>query len=76
MRIERKKRAPDKGGNRAPHTQKGINKRSLSVQFIGQAAQMTGTSAEAKERAVAAFHERLVVLERQLGRIQEDLQLG
>jgi hypothetical protein len=37
---------------------------------------MHGTSAEAKERAVAAFYERIVVLEGQLGRIQENLQLG
>jgi hypothetical protein len=46
------------------------------VQFMGKVGQLNGTSAEAKEKAVAAFYERMVVLERQLGRIQEDLQLG
>lgn len=46
------------------------------VQFIGKVGDLNGTSAEAKEKAIAAFYERMVVLERQLGRIQEDLQLG
>jgi hypothetical protein len=46
------------------------------VQFIGKVGDLNGTSTEAKEKAIAAFYERLVVLERQLGRIQEDLQLG
>jgi hypothetical protein len=35
-----------------------------------------GTSAEARERAVAAFCERLTVLEGQLARIHEELRLG
>ena len=34
-----------------------------------------GTSAEVREKARAVFYERLVVVERQLGRIREDLQL-
>ncbi|MCI0462700.1 MAG: hypothetical protein L0Z62_37605 [Gemmataceae bacterium] len=46
------------------------------IQFIGTVGNLNGTSAEAKEKAVAAFYDRIVVLERQLGRIQEDLQLG
>lgn len=46
------------------------------VEFICQVGTLNGTSAEAKEKAVAAFHERMAVLERQLGRIQEDLRLG
>jgi hypothetical protein len=29
-----------------------------------------------KERAVTAFHERMLLLESQLGRIQEGLRLG
>jgi hypothetical protein len=37
---------------------------------------LNGTSAEAKDKAVAVFYERMVVLERQLGRIQEELHLG
>jgi hypothetical protein len=46
------------------------------VQFMCQVGGLGGTSAEAKERAVVAFCERLTVLERQLGRIQEELRLG
>ncbi len=46
------------------------------VQFMCQIGTLSGTSAEAKDKAVLAFYERLAVLERQLGRIQEDLQLG
>jgi hypothetical protein len=34
------------------------------------------SSAEAKDRAVTAFHERLSVLESELNRIREDLELG
>jgi hypothetical protein len=34
-----------------------------------------GTSAEVREKALTVFYERLVVVERQLGRIREDLQL-
>jgi hypothetical protein len=45
------------------------------IQFIREVG-LNGTSAEAKAQAVAAFHERLVVLESQLCRIQEDLRLG
>jgi hypothetical protein len=46
------------------------------VQFIGSAPRLTGTSSEAKEKAVAAFYERMVVLERQLSRIHEELKCG
>jgi len=46
------------------------------VQFIGQIGSLNGSSAEAKEQAVTAFYERMLVAERQLGRIQEDLRLG
>jgi hypothetical protein len=46
------------------------------IQFMCAVGSLNGTSAEAKERAVTAFYERMVVLERQLDRIQEDLQLG
>jgi len=46
------------------------------VQFMCQVGSLAGTSAEAKATAVATFLERLTVLERQLGRIQEDLRLG
>jgi len=46
------------------------------IQFMGQIGSLNGTSAEAKERAVAAFYECLAVLEGRLSRIHEDLQLG
>jgi hypothetical protein len=46
------------------------------IQFMSQISTMNGTSTEAKDKAVAAFYERMVVLERHLGRIQEELQLG
>ena len=46
------------------------------VQFIGSARRLNGTCAEAKEKAVADFYERMVVLERQLSRIQEELKCG
>jgi hypothetical protein len=46
------------------------------VQFMCQVGNLNGTSAEAKEKAVVAFYERMTVLERQLGRIQDDLRSG
>jgi hypothetical protein len=45
------------------------------VRFMCQVGSLSGTSAEAKERAVTAFFERMVVVESQLGRIQEALRL-
>jgi hypothetical protein len=46
------------------------------VHFMCSVDNLNGTSAEAKEKAATIFYERMVVLERELGRIQEDLQLG
>jgi hypothetical protein len=46
------------------------------IEFMCQIGNLGGTSGEAKEIAIAAFHERLAALERQLGRIHEELQLG
>jgi hypothetical protein len=45
------------------------------VQFMCAPGTSGGTSAEVREKALAVFYERLVVVERQLGRIREDLQL-
>jgi hypothetical protein len=45
------------------------------VQYMCQVGSLNSTSAEAKERAVTAFYERMVIVEGQLGRIQEDLRL-
>jgi hypothetical protein len=41
------------------------------VRFMCEPGTTEGNSAEAKERARAAFYERLLVVERQLGRIKE-----
>jgi hypothetical protein len=46
------------------------------IRFMCQAGRLNGASAEAKEKAVIAFYERLTVVESELGRIQEDLQLA
>jgi hypothetical protein len=46
------------------------------VRFMCQVGGLNGTSAEMKERAVTAFHERMALLESQLARIQEDLRLA
>jgi hypothetical protein len=46
------------------------------VEYIVKVDNLTGTSAEAKDKAVASFYDRMVALERLLGRIQEELQLG
>jgi hypothetical protein len=46
------------------------------VDFMCKIGTLDGTCAAAKERAIAAFYDRLVVVERQLGKIQEDIQLG
>ena len=46
------------------------------VQFMCGVEKMNGTCAEAKQRSVALFYDRLVILDRELCRIQEELQLG
>ena len=46
---------------------------SKYIKFMCEVEKLAGTSTEAKERSVAAFYERMVTLEQQLGRIQEDL---
>jgi hypothetical protein len=51
-------------------------KSSGYVQFISAAGHLGGTSVELKEKALDALCARLVIIERQLGRIQDDLRLG
>jgi hypothetical protein len=46
------------------------------VRFLATIGNLDGTSAEAKDKAVAAFYERMAVLQLQLGQILEDFQLG
>ena len=45
------------------------------IRFMETIATAEGASAEAKDRVVAVFHERLAHLERELARIQENFQL-
>jgi len=45
------------------------------VRFIGQVAGQNGASAEAKDRVVTAFYDRIVVVEKELARIQERFRL-
>jgi hypothetical protein len=46
------------------------------VRLMGEVGGLGGSSEEMKERAVAAFYERMVLVESQLRRIQDDLRLG
>jgi hypothetical protein len=46
------------------------------IEYMAKVRALNSTSGEAKEAAVTAFYERLVILEQQLGNIQRDLQLG
>ena len=45
------------------------------VQFMCKVNRLSGSSEEVKEKAVTIFYERLLLLEQELGRIQEKLQL-
>jgi hypothetical protein len=46
------------------------------IQFMCDVGRLNGSSAEAKNKAVTVFCERLAAMEQELGRIQEELQLG
>jgi hypothetical protein len=46
------------------------------VGFMSQASGPNGASAEAKEKAVTAFYELMMIAVSQLGRIHEKLQLA
>jgi hypothetical protein len=45
------------------------------IRFMCEVERMPGLSAESKDRAVGAFHQRLASMEGELGRIRENLQL-
>lgn len=45
------------------------------VRFMCEIAALNGTSAEAKDRGVTTFYERLVIVESQLRRIHDELRL-
>jgi hypothetical protein len=46
------------------------------VRFVARVETLPGTSAEARARAVAAFHDRLALLEGALARTLDELRLG
>jgi hypothetical protein len=46
------------------------------IDFMCQDGPLAGASAEARDRAVALFCEEMAVVERRLGRIEEDLRLA
>jgi hypothetical protein len=46
------------------------------IQYMCGVSTVRGVSTESKEKAVAVFYERLKLMEHDLNRIQEDLQLG
>jgi hypothetical protein len=45
------------------------------IKYMCAAERLGNSSAEVRDKAVAVFYERLVVLEQELGRIHEKLQL-
>jgi hypothetical protein len=45
------------------------------IQFMCKVGSLCGSSPEAKEGAVTAFYDRLVVMERALAKIKEDFEL-
>ena len=45
------------------------------IRFMCQIASQSGDSAEVKERAVTAFYEQMIIVERQLGHIHDELRL-
>lgn len=46
------------------------------VAFMGGVASLNGTSAEAKNKALSMFYQRLVGMEQELNRVREELELG
>lgn len=46
------------------------------IRFMKKIERLNGLSQEAKDRAVSVFYDRLLALERALGRIQEEVCLG
>lgn len=45
------------------------------IQFLCQTARQPGTSLEVKDRVVNAFYREMVLIEKQLGRIDDELRL-
>ncbi|HEX5270628.1 MAG TPA: hypothetical protein VFW33_09090 [Gemmataceae bacterium] len=55
----------------------GLGKRIEGhVAFMCGVERLTGTSAEAKTKALTLFYQRLVAMEQELNRVREELELG
>lgn len=67
---------PSTTNERLDRIKKMLERVNGHVEFICGVGAMQGSSAQAKEAAVAAFCERMAVLEQQLRRISEGLRLG
>ena len=63
-------------GDRLTRIQEIGRKVEEHVEAVTAIETLPGTSAEAREKAVALFLERLIVLERALGKTMEELRLG
>jgi hypothetical protein len=72
----RDSRAPLTTQQRLEEVEKLLAQVEEHAKFIRGVGAMQSSSAEAKDAAVAAFHERMTQLERQLGLIVEGLRLG
>jgi hypothetical protein len=62
--------------DRVVHIQALGQRVAKHVQFICAIDNLKGTSVETKDKAVTVFYKELLVLERQLNRIHEDLELA
>jgi len=67
--------APDAGNPLGAHSGVGATD-GRPHRFICGVTNLAGTSAEAKQKTVAVFYERLLAFEEELDRIQENLRLG
>jgi hypothetical protein len=69
------RKAPQNTAERLAHINALGARVAKYVRGLRACGSVNGASAEAKEKAVAVFYERLAFLERQLGRIYEEYQL-
>ena len=63
-------------GDRLTRIQEIGRKVEEHIKAVAAIEALPGTSAESREKAVALFLERLVLLERALGKTMEELRLG
>lgn len=72
----REPRPPLTTQQRLDEVEKSLARVEEYVKFMRGARALPSNSEEAKDAAIAAFHERMTQLERQLGVIAEGLRLG